>query len=145
MATLAASFGLSLFVHVCLFLLMLLAQRELPQEASAASCPRELISRFLVNAPARGPRYSRPKKEPATSVDKGGLREKDEGGGKKDKGDEGKVGKKEAKQQETEIAGENRGAIAAKVRGMGLLGALAGGDTLKDALNVASVGNCSAA
>lgn len=136
---LAASFGLSLFVHACLILLMLLAQRELPQEKSL-ELPAELISRFLVNPPPED-LVPPPMKDAGDKMDKGGLRQKDEGGGKKDKGDEGKVGKKEAKQQNTEIAGENRGAIATKVRGMGLLGALAGGDTLKDALNVASVGN----
>jgi len=136
---LAASLGLSVFVHVCVILLMLLAQRELPREESL-ELPAELISRFLVNPPSEDLREP-PKKEPGDSVDKGGMRQKDEGGGKKDKGDAGKLGKKEVKPQDTAIAGDHRGAIATKVRGMGLLGALAGGDTLRDALNVASVGN----
>jgi hypothetical protein len=136
---LAASFGLSLFGHVCVLLLMLLAERELPEEKSL-ELPPELISRFLVNPPP-DELPEPPKKDSGDGADKGGLRQKDEGGGKKDKGDEGKVGKTEAKQKDTEIAGEARGAIATKVRGMGLLGALAGGDTLRDALNVTSVGN----
>jgi hypothetical protein len=132
-----ASFGLSVFIHVCVLLLMLLAQRELPREASL-ELPAELISRFLVSPPpedllevldARG----------GDENEDTGLRDRDEGGGKKDKGDEGKVGKVDAKQKNTEIAGDNRGAIVTKVRGMGLLGALSGGDALKDALDTKSV------
>ncbi len=131
------SFGLSLFVHVCVLLLMLLAQRELPLEASL-ELPPELISRFLVTPPPddilealRKQGGDRPENIP--------LRKRDEGGGKKDKGREGKVGKIDAAQPKTEIAGDNQGAVVTKVRGIGLLGALAGGDTLRDALDIPSV------
>ena len=41
---------MSLFVHVCLLLLMLLAQRELPEEKSL-ELPADLISKFLVSPP----------------------------------------------------------------------------------------------
>ncbi|MDB4974233.1 MAG: putative abductin-like protein, partial [Myxococcaceae bacterium] len=54
--------------------------------------------------------------------------------------DEGKFGRKDTTKQEHEIKGDVREQIASKVRGMGLLGALAGGDTLKDALDVGQVG-----
>lgn len=125
------SFGLSLFVHVCLILLMLLAQRELPMDKSL-ELPPDLISKFLVTPPPeellQEVRPDRGKR------DDGGVRAKDEGGGKKDKGDEGKVGKRDAKQKETQIEGENRGEVVQKVRGMGVLGALAGGDSLRAAL-----------
>jgi len=133
------SFGLSLFVHTCVILLMLLAQRELPEENSL-ELPADLISRFLVSPPPDD-FLQEVKKDKGNKVDDGGIRAKDEGGGKKDKGDEGKVGKRDAKQKDTEIEGENKGAIVTKVRGMGVLGALAGGDSLRAAFNAPSVGD----
>lgn len=133
------SFGLSLFVHVCLLLLMLLAQREFPDEPSL-ELPAELISRFLVSPPPDDI-LQEIKPQRGDKRDDGGLRQKDEGGGKKDKGDEGKVGKRDAKQKQTEIEGENKGAIVTKVRGMGVLGALTGGDSLRAAFNAPSVGD----
>ena len=133
------SFGLSLFVHVCLLLLMLLANREFPEEPTL-ELPAELISRFLVSPPPDDI-LQEIRKERGDKRDEGGLRTKDEGGGKKDKGDEGKVGKRDAKQKNTEIEGENKGAIVTKVRGMGVLGALSGGDSLRAAFNTPSVGD----
>jgi hypothetical protein len=133
------SFGLSLFVHTCVILLMLLAQRELPEEKSL-ELPADLISRFLVSPPPDD-FLQEVKKDKGDKRDDGGIRAKDEGGGKKDKGDEGKVGKRDAKQKDTEIEGENKGAIVTKVRGMGVLGALAGGDSLRAAFNAPSVGD----
>jgi len=131
------SFGLSLFMHVCVLLLMLLAQRELPLEESL-ELPAELISRFLVTPPPEDILEAL-KKQGGDETQDTGLRDRDESGGKKAKGDEGKVGKVDAKQEKTEIADPNRGAIVTKVRGMGLLGALSGGDTLRDALDMPSV------
>lgn len=134
-----ASLGLSLFVHVCVILLMLLAERELPVEKSL-ELPPDLIARFLVSPPPDAlPEVKT--KDSGDAVDQGTLRQRDEGGGKKEKSDQGKIGKTDAAPKETEVAGETRGAVASKVRGMGLLGALAGGDTLRDALNVAGVGD----
>jgi hypothetical protein len=133
------SFGLSLFVHVCLILLMLLAQRELPEERTL-ELPADLISRFLVSPPPED-FLQDVKKQRGDKQEDGGLRMKDEGGGKKDKGDEGRVGKRDAKQKDTQIEGENKGAVVTKVRGMGLLGALAGGDSLRAAFSAPSVGD----
>jgi hypothetical protein len=133
------SFGLSLFVHVCLMLLMLLAQRELPEERTL-ELPADLISRFLVSPPPED-FLQEVKKERGNKKEDGGLRMKDEGGGKQDKGDEGRVGKRDAKQKETQIEGEDKGAVVTKVRGMGLLGALSGGDSLRAAFNAPSVGD----
>lgn len=133
----ALSFGLSLFVHVCLLLLMVLARQHFPEEKSL-ELPPDLISRFLVNPPPEDI-LEEFKKKSGDQTEDTGLRDRDESGGKKSKGDEGKVGKQDAKQQKTEIEGENRGEVVAKVRGMGLLGALAGGDALKGALDLPSV------
>ncbi len=135
----AASLGLSLFIHVCLLLLMLLAQRELPMQKNLELAP-DVIARFRINQPLE---EVAPPKSPDSgdSVDQGGMRQKDEGGGKKDRGDEGRAGKADAPIKAPEVAGDANKAIASKVRGMGLLGALSGGDSLREALNVGSVGD----
>jgi TonB family protein len=135
----AMSFGLSLFVHVCVLLLMILAQKHFAEEETL-ELPTELISKFLVSPPPEDI-LTQMKKEAGDGLDNAGLRERDEGGGKKTEGDDGKVGKADARQKQTEIAGERRGEVVTKVRGMGLLGALSGGDTLKDALDIPSVGD----
>ena len=129
------SFGLSLFMHACVLMLMLLAQREMPFDASLDVKP-ELITRFMVTPPPDTveEKPTKSKKEDAAP------KKKDDGGGKKAPKDEGKFGRKDTQKVEHEIKGEVRDEIATKVRGMGLLGALAGGDTLKDALDVSTVG-----
>ena len=132
------SHGLSVFVHVCVILLMVLAERELPTEVTQ-ELPAELISKFLVTPPPDELAPKVPKR--ADGLKDAGLRDKDEAGGKRDKGDQGKVGRKDAKQEKTEIADPNRGAVVQKVRGMGLLGALAGGDSLRAAFDAPSVGD----
>jgi TonB family protein len=133
------SFGLSLFMHVCVLLLMLLAQRHFG-EAKTLELPSALISRFLVSPPPEDI-LTQLKKDAGDSLESAGLRERDEGGGKKTEGDEGKVGKADARQKQTEIEGERKGEVVTKVRGMGLLGALSGGDALKGALDIPTVGD----
>jgi hypothetical protein len=133
----AMSFGLSLFVHTCVLLLMLLAQRHFGEEQTL-ELPSELISKFLVSPPPEDFAMLT-KKNAGDGLENAGLRDKDEGGAKKAEGDEGKVGKQDAKQKNTEIQGERVGEVVTKVRGMGLLGALAGGDALKGALDLPSV------
>jgi TonB family protein len=135
----AMSFGLSLFIHVCVLLLMILAQKHFAEDETL-ELPSELISRFLVSPPPDD-LLTMLKKDAGDGLDSAGLRERDEGGGKKTEGDEGKVGKADARQKQTEIQGERQAEVVAKVRGMGLLGALSGGDALKGALDIPSVGN----
>ncbi|MDB4985213.1 MAG: hypothetical protein JWN04_391 [Myxococcaceae bacterium] len=127
------SFGLSFFVHACILVLMLLAQRELPFEATLDVQP-ELITRFMVTPPLEEEPPTKRESEDAAP------KKKDDGGGKKAPKDEGKFGRKDAQKPQHEIKGDVREEIATKVRGMGLLGALAGGDTLKDALDDSTVG-----
>jgi TonB family protein len=129
------SLGLSFFIHACLLVLMLIAQDEFPFEATLEVKP-ELITRFMVTPPIEETQEppTKSKKEEAAP------KKKDDGGGKKMAKDEGKFGRKDTQKKEHEIAGEQREEIATKVRGMGLLGALAGGDTLKDALQDTNVG-----
>lgn len=130
-----ASLGLSTFIHACVLVLMLLAQHEFPFETSLEVKP-ELITRFMVTAPPE-----EPKETPSKSKkDDAAPKKRDDGGGKRAPKDEGKFGRKDTPTREHEIQGEAREAIVSKVRGMGLLGALAGGNSLKDALQGDNVG-----
>jgi TonB family protein len=72
-----------------------------------------------------------------------GMRERDDPGAQRAKDKEGKVGKRDATRDRTEVAGEPADAIAAQVRGMGLLGVLSGGgkNSLDDALKAPSLDN----
>jgi hypothetical protein len=85
----------------------------------------ELLKRFMVVPPPPDERATR-RDRPDENKDKG-MRDRKEQGGKKAEHAEGKVGKKDATQDTTHIAGEPKDAITTKVRGMGLLGVLAGG------------------
>jgi outer membrane biosynthesis protein TonB len=129
------SFGLSLFVHACLLALMLLAQREQPTEQTL-DVPPELVTRFAVTPPLEEVDESPDQPAPEKSQKK----KKDDGGGKRSAREEGKLGKRDAQREDHQIEGDKREAIATKVRGMGLLGALSGGDGLKGALPSDNVG-----
>lgn len=127
------SFSLSTFVHACLIALMLLAQREFPLETSREVKP-ELVTRFLAIPPDETPPPTKSKPDEA-----GPKKKRDDGGGKRAPKDEGKFGRRDTQKKAHEIEGPEREAIATKVRGMGLLGAIAGGDSLKGALEGANV------
>ena len=121
-----ACWGLSAFLHVGLLLfLMLIASKEFSR-AGELELDTELVKRFLVVPPPTDEPLLQ-KRKAGTEVKDPGLRERDEMGGKKHEKAEGKVGKKDAAREDTQIAGERKDAVAAKVRGMGLLGVLSGG------------------
>jgi TonB family protein len=128
------SFGLSAFVHACVIGLMLLAQDAMPFEDTLEVKP-ELITQFMVTPPLEPePKPTKPSKDEAAP------QKKDDGGGKKAPKDEGKFGRKDTQKKEHEIEGPVREAIVTKVRGVGLLGAIAGGDSLKGVLDQSDVG-----
>jgi outer membrane biosynthesis protein TonB len=129
------SFGLSAFMHACVLALMLLAQYEMPYEESREVKP-ELITKFMVTPQLT----EEPQKPTKPSKEEAAPRKKDDGGGKKAPKDEGKFGRKDTQKKEHEIEGPAREEIAAKVRGIGLLGAIAGGDSLKGVLDQGDVG-----
>ena len=136
---LAAAFGLSTFVHVALLLfLFLVAARELsplsPLELDAA-----LVEKFLIVPPPEEVQMFRSN----AGLEDPGMRERDEPGAERAKQKEGKVGKRDSTRDRTEISGQPADAIAAQVRGMGLLGVLSGGGkhSLDDALNAPSIDN----
>ena len=120
-----ACISFSIFVHVgALLFLFLVAAREFAP-AGALELDAELVKRFLVVPPPEDEPLLK-KRKAGTEVEDPGMRERDEMGGKKHEKEEGKVGKKDAKQEKTEIAGDPKEAIAAKVKNLGLLGVLSG-------------------
>jgi hypothetical protein len=134
-----ASLGLSLFLHVgyLLFLFLVAAQELAPRDA--LELDTELVKKFLVTPP---PEELLQKRKAGTETEDPGLRDRDEAGGKRHEKDEGRVGRKDATREDTQIAGEPKDAVAAKVRGMGLLGVLAGGgpqNALASALDAPSL------
>jgi hypothetical protein len=124
-AALVAAVLLSVFVHTALFLVAFLARREMP-EPDPLELPTDLIRRFMVTPPPEDI-LEEVRRAGGTDAQDPGLRDRQESGGEKARGDEGRVGERNAREENTEIAGENRGEIAARVRQMGLLGVLSGG------------------
>ncbi len=119
-----AAFGLSLFMHSAALILMLLARREMPDQDDL-ELPADLLRKFMVTPPPEDI-LEEQSRQSGTDTEDPGLRDRDEAGGKKAEGEEGRVGEEHAKQENTEIAGENHGEVIQKVRTLGLLGALNG-------------------
>ncbi len=124
-ATLVASVGLSLFLWTALILVVFLDYRLNPPELNPYELDTNLITRFMVTPPPED--ILEEDDASGTETEDPGLRGREEEGGKKHEGDEGRVGKEQAEQEDTHIQGEVTDAVSAKVRNMGLLGALSGG------------------
>lgn len=114
---------LSIFLHASIGFLMKIARDETPPP-EPLELSSELVRRFLVTPPPEPP----PPPERAsggTDTDDPGLRDQDEAGGTRAEGEEGRVGRQDAQQEQTEMEGPINGGAAARVRSMGLLGVLA--------------------
>jgi hypothetical protein len=136
-----ACLGLSIFLHVgALLFLFLVAAKEFAP-VGALELDAELVKKFLVVPPPIDEPLLKRRKA-ATETPDPGLRDRDEMGGKKQEKAEGRVGKKDAQREDTQIAGEPKDAVATKVRAMGLLGVLSGGgpnNALHSALDMPSL------
>ncbi|HEX2675295.1 MAG TPA: hypothetical protein VHM19_01615, partial [Polyangiales bacterium] len=120
-----ACLGLSMFAHIALLVFLLVVARKEFAETESGELDTELVKRFLVVPPPEDLLMKKPKA--GTETEDPGLRDRDDTGGKKHEKEEGRVGRKDATREDTQIAGEPKDAVAAKVRGLGLLGVLAGG------------------
>jgi len=131
-----ACLGLSVFVHVGgLLFLFLVAAKEFPVTQSL-EVDAELLRDFMVVPPAE----ELEDKQSGTNTPDPGMRDRDEAGGKAHENEEGRVGRADAKQKDTEIAGERASEVSQKVAGLGLLGALSGGsNAMSNALNTPSL------
>jgi hypothetical protein len=136
-----ACLGFSLFVHVGgLLFLSLVAAKEFAAPG-ALDLDAELVKRFMVVPPPEDEPLLKRRKS-GTETEDPGVRDRDELGGKKHEREQGKVGKKDAKREDTQIAGDPKEAIAAKVKNLGLLGVLSGGgpsNALSNALDTPSL------
>ncbi len=138
-AGLVASIGLSLFLFASFRVVMLMAAAEMP-DPDPLELPTDLIRRFMVTPPPED--ILEQMQQSGTDTEDPGLRDRDETGGRRHEGEEGRVGREDAQQEDTEIAGEHTTEVAARVRNMGLLGALSGGgegNAIADALDVPNV------
>lgn len=123
-AALLACLALSIFVHVVgLLFLLLVAARELAVPQDLEVDP-ELLRKFMVVQPPEEPPASA---SSSRALEDKGMRARDEAAGKKAANDAGKLGNRDARADQTQIAGAPADAVATKVRGLGLLGVLAGG------------------
>jgi TonB family protein len=123
---LLACLGLSVFVHVAsLLFLFLVAAKELAP-TSALELDSELVRKFMVTPPP-DELLSPAARKAAHEREERGVRDREEASGAKAKGEQGKVGKRDSTKAKTEIAGAPADAVAQQVRGLGLLGVLAGG------------------
>ncbi|MCS6797951.1 MAG: AgmX/PglI C-terminal domain-containing protein [Myxococcota bacterium] len=136
---LLASQLLSAFLIGSVLVLAFLARREM-DVLDPLELPEDLVARFLVTPPPEELTETRPEAG-GTEVEDPGLRDRDETGGRRHQDEEGRVGRPDARQEQTEVAGEHTSDVAARVRQLGLLGVLAGGggNEIADALRVPDV------
>jgi TonB family protein len=107
----------------CLIFGFLDSKRRL--ERDPFELDEDLVSRFMVTPPPEDLLESM--QESGTEMEDPGLRTRDDTGGKAHEGEEGRVGEEDSNREDTEVEGEVTDRISAKVRQMGLLGALDGG------------------
>lgn len=137
-AALLLSLLLSLFLHGAIALLFLLAHAEAPPN-DPLELPPDLVRRFMVTPP---PEDLLEETQPSgTDTQDVGIRDREEAGGRAHEGEEGRVGREDAEQEQTEMEGPVTGGGAAdRVRNIGLLGALRGGEGQSNALESALQG-----
>jgi hypothetical protein len=125
---LIACLGLSVFMHVASLLFFFLVAAGELAPADDLELSSELLKQFLVVPPPD----EALQKRGAESLDEAGLRARDEAAGKRAEREEGKLGARDARAAKTQIAGAPADAVASKVRNLGLLGVLAGGQSSLD-------------
>ncbi len=138
--TLVASMGLSLFLFTALMVLMYVAAEEF-RDPDPLELPSDLIAQFLVTPPPEDI-LEEMTEESGTETEDPGLESRDETGGRRAEGEEGRVGREDSPVEDTEIADPHVAEVAARVRDTGLLGALSGGhegNAIAAALDVPNV------
>lgn len=138
--TLVASMGLSLFLFTALMVLMYVAAEEF-RDPDPLELPSDLIAQFLVTPPPEDI-LEEMTEESGTETEDPGLESRDETGGRRHEGEEGRVGREDSPVEDTEIEDPHVAEVAARVRDTGLLGALSGGhegNAIAAALDVPNV------
>jgi outer membrane biosynthesis protein TonB len=133
------SLMLSLFVHGAIAFLMFLAVQEAGPPPDDLELPTDLVRQFMVTPPPE--EVLEEQNAGGTDTEDPGIRDREEAGGTADEGEEGRVGREDATQEQTEMEGEITGGGAAeRVSHLGLLGAIRGGDGEESALDAALEG-----
>lgn len=122
-AAFVATALLSLFIHASIGFVMKIARDEAPP-ADPLELPTELVRRFMVTPPPDD-LVEPVRSAGGTGTNDPGLQDREEAGGRQAEGEEGRVGRQDATQEQTEMEGPINGGAAARVRSMGLLGVLA--------------------
>jgi len=118
-----ATVMLSLFVHASIGLVLKIARDEMPPP-DPLELPTDLVRRFMVTPPPED--LVEPERQSGgTDTNDPGIQDREEAGGRQAEGEEGRVGREDAEQEQTEMEGPVNGGAAARVRSMGLLGVLA--------------------
>lgn len=129
---------LSAFLHGMIALLLGLALMNAPPR-DELELPTDLIRQFMVTPP---PELLEPDPTAGgTDTDDPGIRDREEAGGEAAAEEEGRVGREDSEQEETEMEGEvTGGGAAARVANLGALGAIRGADGEPNALSAAMEG-----
>ncbi len=137
---LIACVGLSMFIHVAALLFVFLIASQEFAGPNPGELDGELARKFLVVPPPEE-LTKLLSQQGKKSADDRGLRDRDEAGGKKAKDEAGRIGKRDANRETTELKGAPADAVAQQVRGMGLLGVLSGGGqrAMENALDTPSL------
>jgi hypothetical protein len=124
--SLIASVGLVTFLAFVAGLIVILYARQHPYDADPFALDVDRIAQYMVEPPTVTP------DAPVSGGDENddqGLRGREEVGGEAHEEAEGRVGREDARTEDTHIQGEVRDEVSTRVRNMGLLGALAGGES----------------
>ncbi|MBX3270614.1 MAG: AgmX/PglI C-terminal domain-containing protein [Sandaracinaceae bacterium] len=130
---------LSIFLHAAFLALLFLALRDAPAR-DELELPTDLIRRFMVTPPPDD-LLDEPEDAGGTNTEDPGLQDREEAGGEAAAEEEGRVGREDATQEQTEMEGPITGGGAAeRVSHLGLLGAIRGGEGQSNALTEALQG-----
>lgn len=129
---------LSAFLHAAFLALLFVALAEAPPR-DELELPTDLIRRFMVTPPPED--LLEEEDVGGTDTEDPGLQDREEAGGEAAAEEEGRVGREDAEQEDTEMEGEITGGGAAeRVSNLGLLGAIRGGEGESNALTEALEG-----
>ncbi len=139
-----AAVALSIFLHAAAGVIFAVARYHDPVVQDDLSL--ELVRQFMVTPPPEEVAPPEPDDAGGTNAEDPGVLDQDEAGGRAHEEDEGRVGRQDAEQEQTEMEGEvTGGAAAVRVQSLALLGAIRGEDgeenALADALEGPNIGD----
>lgn len=137
-AALIGCIALAAFLVLSLLVVLRLEDVARPRIADGAlDMSSDIVREYMVTPPPPPERQS-VVPESGNEQRTPGRESESESSGRRARNDEGRVGRQDAQQENTQISGEQNEQIATRVRSLGLLGALAGpdGNPLAQALNL---------